>query len=106
MLQGTLHSCREEPATGMGSGKGNTQEARVPRTPAHGQSSCLPNLNRAYLEGPTAGPRGAGPYSIPPHRLPINCALGNLLPRPEPTGLLTPFRQAAQKAWEGWDILT
>lgn len=67
--QGTLHSCREEPATGMGSGKGNTQEARVPRTPAHGQSSCLPNLNRAYLEGPTAGPRGQDPTQF----LPTGC---------------------------------
>lgn len=42
MQQGTLHSCREEPATGMGSGKGNTLESRVPTTPARGDSSAFP----------------------------------------------------------------
>lgn len=40
--QGALHSCREEPATGTGSGKGNTPEARVPMTPAHGLAPAFP----------------------------------------------------------------
>lgn len=67
MQQGTLHSCREEPATGLGSGKRNTQEAGVPTTPAHGHSSHLPNLKHAFFfDGPTAGPRGQDPTQFLP----------------------------------------
>lgn len=102
MQQGTLHSCREEPATGLGSGKGNTQGAGVPTTPAHGHSSRLPNLNHAFSSSRTLPQAQEGRTLLnSSHGLPVICALENLLPRPEPTGLLTSFKQATPKAWEG-----
>lgn len=69
MQQGTLHSCREEPATGMGSGKGNTLESSTWR------QLRLPNLDHAYFEGPTTGPRRQDPTQF----LPIGCGLSTVL---------------------------